>query len=134
MNWLSYLNGSAHSSTERSSFAGTETRGQLDFVTRFNVKMSPAVLARGMLAMLDYEAPDIGTLGIPALVVVGNGDTQTPPQAGDELRDRLAADLQTLTPAKHLGFFERQAGFAKLLRTFLDGSFGRQQRTAESPG
>src|SRR5437879_5474749 len=27
MNWLSYLNGSAHRSTERSSFSGRESRG-----------------------------------------------------------------------------------------------------------
>ena len=35
MNWLSYLNGSAHRSMHRDSFAGTETPGQLDFATRF---------------------------------------------------------------------------------------------------
>src|SRR5206468_10043276 len=31
MNWMSYLNGSAHQSTHKTSFSGNETRGQLDF-------------------------------------------------------------------------------------------------------
>ncbi len=52
MNWLSYLNGSAHRSTHRESFAGTETRGQLDFAARFMPHGRPDVLARGMFGML----------------------------------------------------------------------------------
>jgi pimeloyl-ACP methyl ester carboxylesterase len=120
MTWLSYLNGSAHSSTERSSFVGTETRGQLDFTARFNLEISPAVLARGFLGMLEYEAPEIAPLGIPALVVVGDQDTQTLPQAGDNLRARLGGNVESLAPAKHLGFFERHGEFVTLLRGFLD--------------
>ena len=43
MNWLSYLNGSAHLSTKQSSFAGTETWEQIDFFTSFQPQASPAV-------------------------------------------------------------------------------------------
>ncbi len=35
---LTYLNGSAHRSNHKDLFAGTETRGQLDFVTRFMIQ------------------------------------------------------------------------------------------------
>jgi alpha-beta hydrolase superfamily lysophospholipase len=47
-NWMSYLNGSALLSTKSSGFAGTETYEQVNFVTRFQLQASPAVLARGM--------------------------------------------------------------------------------------
>ena len=56
LNVLSYLNGSAHHSTARQSFAGTQTRQQVQFVTRCLLHTSPAVLARGMLGMLRYDA------------------------------------------------------------------------------
>ncbi|HEX2212505.1 MAG TPA: hypothetical protein VHH12_03420, partial [Mycobacterium sp.] len=55
MNWLSYLNGSAHRSTRTQSFGGTETWGQLDFAARYMPHASPAVLARGMFGMLAYD-------------------------------------------------------------------------------
>ena len=35
MNWLGYLNGSAHLATKLSSFGGTETWEEIDFFTRF---------------------------------------------------------------------------------------------------
>ncbi len=84
MNWLSYLNGSAHLSTKRNSFGGTETWEQIDFATRFQTQSSPAVLARGMLAMMRYDTiPTLATIGVPALVVPGDRDpvcarTETP--------------------------------------------------------
>ena len=56
MNWLSYLNGSAHVMNKLSSFGGTETWEQIDFATKFQPQASPAVLARGMLGMMRYDA------------------------------------------------------------------------------
>ena len=58
MNWLSYLNGSAHLSTKHSSFGGTETWEQIDFFTRFQPEAWPAVMARGMLGMMRYDATE----------------------------------------------------------------------------
>ena len=75
MNWMSYLNGSAHRSTAKESFAGTETRGQLDFAARFMPHASPAVLARGMFGMLAYDASaTLKTIDVPVLVVPGDRD------------------------------------------------------------
>lgn len=45
MNWLSYINGTQIIGTALSGFAGTETRGQLDFAARFFAKARPGVLA-----------------------------------------------------------------------------------------
>jgi hypothetical protein len=72
-NWMSYLNGSALLSTKSSGFAGTETWEELNFVTRFQLQASPAVLARGMFGMLRYDATEaLKTITVPALLVAGN--------------------------------------------------------------
>jgi hypothetical protein len=74
LNWLSYLNGSAHRSTERDSFSGNETRGQLGFLTRYYCKAAPNVVGRGMLGMLRYDATEaLGHIGVPTLVVASTG-------------------------------------------------------------
>ena len=120
MNWLSYWNGSAHRSTAKSSFAGTETREQLDFAAAFTVKMSPADQARGCLGMLRYDASDVRAGGIPALVVVGDRDPETKPEAGERLRSQLSGDLETLTPARHFGMFEHHGRFARRVRELCE--------------
>ena len=56
INWLSYLNGSAHLMNKLSSFGGTETWEDIDFSIKFQPQASPAVLARGMLGMMRYDA------------------------------------------------------------------------------
>jgi len=78
MNWMSYLNGSAHQSTDRSSFAGTESREQLDRAARYLPKAWPGVLARGMLAMFRYDATStLGTIPVPTLVIAGDREQST---------------------------------------------------------
>ena len=55
MNWKSYIDGSAHKSTGWISFSGRETRGQLDFAAFFTAKQHPGVIAKGILAMLQWD-------------------------------------------------------------------------------
>ena len=45
LNALSYLNGSAHRSVRRQSFAGTQSRAELERVARYYLTESPAVQA-----------------------------------------------------------------------------------------
>lgn len=59
MNWLSYENGLAYVQNAESSFAGSETRGQLDLVSRYQFESSLAVVARGTLAMLHWDATPV---------------------------------------------------------------------------
>jgi pimeloyl-ACP methyl ester carboxylesterase len=122
MNWLSYLNGSAHRSTHKESFAGTETRGQLDFFARFMPRGRPDVLARGMLGMIGYDAtPILKTISVPALVVVGDQDATTLPEAGEFIKRSVPnAELQTLSPAKHLGLIEQHGTFDKRVAEFAE--------------
>ena len=120
MNWLSYRNGSAHLSTKRSSFAGTETWEQIDFAARFQPKASPAVLARGMLGMIRYDARKIlAHVSVPTLVVAGDQDSVTKPEAGRQISAGIpGAQLISLSPAKHLGLIEHHRAYADAIRKF----------------
>src|SRR5215213_5054037 len=70
MNWKSYIDGSAHMTTNLISFSGRETRGQLDFAARFTAKQSPAVLAKGIMAMLRWdETATLPAVTIPTLII-----------------------------------------------------------------
>jgi pimeloyl-ACP methyl ester carboxylesterase len=120
MNWLSYLNGSAQRSTERASFSGRETRGQLQFLTRHFVSAWPAVMARGLLAMFRYDATAVlGTIQVPTLVVTGDKDSTCTPEASEFIsRSIPGARLVTLEPAKHCGLFEHSVQFHEHLDAF----------------
>jgi pimeloyl-ACP methyl ester carboxylesterase len=124
-NLMSYLNGSALLSTKSSGFAGTETLEELDFVARFQLQASPAVMARGMFGMLGYDATaTLKTINVPALVVIGDRDPVCKPQAGERMqRDIPAAQLERLAPAKHMGLIEHHAKFAEIVSKFSSVCF-----------
>ena len=121
MNWMAYLNGSAHRSTAKESFAGTETRGQLNFAARFMPHGSPAVLARGMFGMLAYDASaTLKTIDAPVLVVPGDLDGTCTPEASTWMdKDLPKSKLEALTPAKHMGLLEHKDRFSKLVGEFV---------------
>lgn len=120
MNWLSYFNGSVHRSTHRSSFSGAETRSQLDFISKIPPRYRPDVLARGMLGMIAYDATHVlPKIDVPTLVVVGDQDTTTLPEAGEFIARHVpSAELVTLSPAKHMGLFEHHGRFDQLVSRF----------------
>ena len=126
MNWLSYLNGTAHWNNHFSSFAGTETRGQLDFVARYNVKFPPSVLARGVFGMLRYDATDVlPTIAAPCLVIPADRDTTTRPEASEYMRSEIPASrLAALSPAKHMGLIERNDEYVRLVDEFCASVLG----------
>jgi pimeloyl-ACP methyl ester carboxylesterase len=133
MNWLSYWNGSAHASAERSGFSGHETRGQLDFVASYTPRVSPAVTARGMLGMLRYDATQtLRTIGVPTLVITGDQDAVCKPEASERMRAEIpGAELVTLAPAKHQGLIEHHDAFCQALRRWVSRCSKRP--TATSP-
>lgn len=133
LNWLSYRNGSAHLSVMRGSFAGTETREQIDFAARFQIKSSPAVIARGMLGMMRYDASDtLATIHVPTLVVAGDRDTTTKPQASDWIQSAISTSQRvTLAPAKHLGLIEHNDVYSDAVRTFAGRCEAERIKTAE---
>ena len=111
MNWLSYQNGSAHAMNAKSAFAGAETSGQVDYVSRKQAEASPAVVARGTLAMFHWDAtPVLPTIPVPVLVLVGEQDTTTLPVASEHMRDTMPkATLVKTSPAAHYALLEQHA-------------------------
>jgi len=120
MNWLSYLNGMLSVSTALSGFTGSETRGQLHFATFLAAKSWPGVVARGTLAMFDFEeTATLATINIPVLLIVGNCDRATVPGASIRMKAELdQSELYILKPAGHMGLMEQNQQFAEAVNTF----------------
>lgn len=112
-NCLSYFNGSIHWSNKMTGFGGTESRQELDFVSQYTLTTSPAVLARGCLGMLQYDARDVlARINVPVLVFSGDKDPVTLPSANSNIAERApSGTLRTLSPAKHYGFLEHHDSF-----------------------
>ena len=123
MNWMSYLNGSSHLTTKRISFGGAEMWDQIDFAARFQAKASPAVLARGMLGMMRYDATEtMREIDVPTIVVPGEIDPLCNPEASERMRAAIPnAELRVLPLAKHLGFIEHHKMFAEYVQRFTEG-------------
>jgi pimeloyl-ACP methyl ester carboxylesterase len=134
LNWLSYLNGSAHRSTERGSFSGHENHFQLESLTRKFVGAWPGVIGRGMLAMFRYDATAVlPGIGVPTLVVVGDRDSSCSPEAGDFIaRSVPGARLMRLDNARHCGLYEYHGEFDTAVEEFID-SCGRAVDGPEEP-
>ena len=103
-----------------SSFGGTETWEQIDFATKFQPQASPAVMARGMLGMMRYDATKtLAAISVPTLVVAGDRDSTTKPEASERICASVpGARLITLTPAKHLGLIEHHTRYAEVVGEF----------------
>lgn len=125
LNWLSYLNGMTHLSTKRSGFAGNESWDQVEFFSWLQVQASPAVLARGMLGMIHYDATEtLPRIDVPTLVVPADQDPLCRPEASQRIQhDVPAAQLTPLAPAKHMGLIEHHEQFAKIVGDFALACF-----------
>lgn len=135
MNWLGYLNGTAHLHSHRAHFMGHETREQLEFLTRFSLYASPSVVARGMLAMFRWDATDVlPTISIPALVIAANGDKATLPEASRRIAEAVPnARIVDLAPAGHAGLIEQHGPWAEAVEAFGVACFGAQALTVVPP-
>lgn len=122
MNGLSYLNGTAHLANHFTQFGGQETRGQLEFITRLTAQANPAVVARGMLAMLRYDATDVlPTIAVPTLVVAASDDKATLPEASCFMtREVPGAEEVMLSPAGHLGLLEQHRDWGQAVADFAE--------------
>ncbi len=109
LNWLSYQNGFAQLYNAHNSFAGSETQGQVDFVSQFQYRSSPAVVARGTLAMFHWDAtPVLPHVNTPVLILVGDQDTTTLPTASERMQQSIpGARLQRINPGAHYSLLEQ---------------------------
>lgn len=131
MNWLSYFNGSLQRSTRKQSFAGPGTPAQEEFLSRLMLKARPDVLARGMFGMMAFdESSTLPTITVPTLVVIGDRDVTTVPEAGRHIAQNVPGAVPvTLSPARHLGLFEYHGQFDQILADFADSCLATASTT-----
>jgi len=129
MNWQAWLSGATHVAARLAGFGARPTREQLDRTARLVTKNSPAVQARGNVAMLHWSITDrLPRIDVPALVFVGGRDLITRARAGEAIaaalpqaRLILVEDAGHMGPVEKAGVYNEQigdfAGFVGLLRS-----------------
>ncbi|MBV8073650.1 MAG: alpha/beta hydrolase [Acidobacteriaceae bacterium] len=124
MNWLSYRNGVSQIYNAKSAFAGSETWGQVDFISSYSYKSSPAVVARGTLAMFHWDAKPVLThVPVPVLIVVGQQDTTTLPSASEFMQATLPhSNLEIVNPSAHYGLLEQNDRYDAELARFAQAT------------
>jgi pimeloyl-ACP methyl ester carboxylesterase len=120
MNWFAYRSGLLQVYIASSSFAGTETRSQVNYAAGSYAKSSPEVVALGTLGMLHWDASDVlARINIPVLIVTADQDTTTIPAASEHMKQRIPnSELAMMHPGAHLGVLERHAEYNRAIGEF----------------
>ncbi|MBC7927619.1 MAG: alpha/beta hydrolase [Bryobacteraceae bacterium] len=137
LSWLSYQSGLTHLQNASSSFAGAETREQLDFASKYYYRSSPAIVARGTLGMMNWDATDVlSRIQVPVLIISGDQDTTTLPSASDRMAQEIPRNVrQSVNPAAHLGPIEQHERYNTAIGAFAASRFsgeGAASRKSES--
>ena len=119
-NFMSYMNGTSHIVNRLTSLSGSVTREQLDFASRYNVKDTPSVIAKGLRAVLRWdESATPAAIRVPVRAITGDVDKLTKPEAGQEI-SRLAPNGDfKLVPAGHNGLIEQGPRYAEAIAQFM---------------
>jgi pimeloyl-ACP methyl ester carboxylesterase len=119
MQWQSYLSGSQHMSV-RLGFGRSVTRSQLDHVALLMTRNSPAVVARGDLAMIRWDGSSgVTNLTLPTLVIGGTADIVTKLEASEEIFRRAPnARLLPVEGANHMGPVEQHQKYNQEIVAF----------------
>lgn len=94
-----------------------------EHVTRMMLAAPPAGAAAGVRGRAERgdHTPTLGTVAVPALVVVGRDDEFTPVSDAEYLHDRIpGSTLVVVEGAAHLPNLERPAAFDEALAELLD--------------
>lgn len=120
--WQSYLSGSSHLVMRLTGFGRHARRGDVDLAARLSAKGSPAVQAKGNLAMFRWRiTEDLPAIPVPVLLLVGDKDIVTLPRASDEIA-ALARDarVKRVEGCGHLGFLERCDAYGAAIAAFAE--------------
>lgn len=130
-NWMSWLNGTMHIAHRLLGFGRRATRRRVDISATLAAKGSPAVQARGNIAMLHWDATEVAAaLDLPVLVFTGGRDLITQPDAGADIAGRAPnARLAAMADTGHMGFFERPDDYAREIGAFADAALAPQARS-----
>lgn len=140
--WQSWMSGAAHLMI-RFGFGRWATRSQLRHVTLLSTRAAPAVEARGNLAMMNWDADGaLARLAVPVLVVGGEGDIVTRPDAGEAMAALARRGEFDLVPGvNHMGPLEQAeiyngliADFALSVQSARPADGPRRPQTMYAPG
>lgn len=126
--WQSYLNGSSHLLMRLTGFGEGTTRPLVDLTARLSAKGSPAVQAKGNLAMFHWDVTQtLPAIDVPLLVVAGGADIVTLPEASKTISTRAPKAQLVLVPGVgHMGYMEKPRAYIdpllNLARSTLAGS------------
>jgi pimeloyl-ACP methyl ester carboxylesterase len=136
MNWQSYQSGHAHIAVRIGGFGRHVTRKQLDHTTLLTCKNSPAVQAKGNFAMMDWEVTrKLPEIRVPTLVVVGDRDLVTRPDAGETIAKLIpGARLKRMEGCGHMGFYEYALAYDEAIAAFADEVLGTEAATSRPAG
>jgi pimeloyl-ACP methyl ester carboxylesterase len=120
MQWQSYLSGSQHVAV-RFGFGRDVTRSQLDHTALLMTRNSPAVVARGDLAMMRWDgAEGVAKLAAQTLVLGGTRDIVTKFEASEAIVSLAPnARLQAAANANHMGPVERSVFYNQAVADFI---------------
>jgi 3-oxoadipate enol-lactonase len=110
------------------SMVGETTRQRRPEVVETLRAMMAAAPVDGVIgaleAMMDRpdSMPTLATVDVPALIVVGDEDTLTPPKDAASMHERIRGSrLEVLAQAGHISNLERPAAFTHIVSEFVEG-------------
>jgi 3-oxoadipate enol-lactonase len=110
------------------SMVGETTRQRRPEVVEAIRAMIAAAPVDGIVGALEAmmarpdSTPTLGTIDVPALIVVGEEDTLTPPREAQSMHERIRGSrLEVLSQAGHICNLERPAAFNHVLIEFVEG-------------
>lgn len=117
--WQSYLSGSTHIAN-RIGFGKHVTRSQLNHTSLLSTRNAPGNVNRGNLAMFRWDATHaMAQVRAPLLVLSGNLDIVTKPEAGQAIADdRPGSHYIGVADVNHMGFLERASTYNQAIETF----------------
>lgn len=130
--WQSYLSGGTHLAM-RLGCGKFVTRSQLEHVALLATRASPAVEARGDLAMFRWDATDaLRDLRVPALVIGGDMDVVTKLEASRAIaNENPRAMLRVVEGVNHMGPMERADVYNALIADFAEPARVKPAEIAE---
>jgi pimeloyl-ACP methyl ester carboxylesterase len=133
-NWQSYLSGASQIAMRLTGFGKHATRQQVDLSARLACKGSPAVQAKGNLAMFRWEITGtLPAIDVPVLVLAGDKDIVTLPRASQTIASWLPRGrLVRLEGAGHMGFMERAGACNDAIARFAAEALARAPDDADA--
>jgi pimeloyl-ACP methyl ester carboxylesterase len=123
----SYQSGQAHLATRIGGFGKHVTRSQLDHTSWLASRNSQAVQAKGDFAMMDWDiTSQLPRINVPTLVITGDKDLLTRPDAGETITKLIPGARNAKMPGcGHMGFYEYAQGYHQQIGSFADSVLGQ---------